>query len=82
MTLPDSTGWVSIPGLEERLLDVDSVCGDGIFDPGPRKTINKSINWDLPVTDAAGFTAVMGLGAFWTLTTEPFVSVGINKKLQ
>lgn len=79
VTLPDSTSWVSIPGLEARLLDVDSVCRDGIFDPGPRKIITKSIGWDLPVTGAVGFTAVMGLGAFWILTTKLFVPVGINK---
>ena len=83
MNLPDSTSWVSIPGLEGTLSDVDSVYGDGVFDSGQRKTINKSIKCQLlPVSDVVGFTAVMALGAFWVLTTKPFLSVEINKKFQ
>lgn len=52
--------------------------GDGVFDLGPRKSINKSIKCQLlPVGDAVGFTAAMALGAFWILT-EPFASAEIN----
>lgn len=79
MTLPDSPRYVSIAGLEERLSEIDSSCGDGIVDPGPNKNINKSINWDLPVSDAVRFYSSDSLGAFRILTTEPFASVGIKK---
>lgn len=81
MSLPDSTRGVSISSLEERLLDVDAVCQDGVFDPGPKKIINKSVSWDLPAIDVMNFTAVIGPGAFCILTLEPLVSVAINKKL-
>lgn len=79
--LPASARRVSISSLEERPLDVDAVCQDGVFDPGPKKIINKSVIWDLPVIDVLSFAAVIGHGAFCILTTEPLVSVTINKKL-
>lgn len=81
VSLPESARRVSISSLEERPLDVDAVCQDGVFDPGPKKIINKSVTWDLPVIDVISFTAVTGHGAFCILTTEPSVSLAINKKL-
>lgn len=71
VSLPGSTRWVSISSLEERLLDVDVVFQDAVFDPGPKKIINKSVSRDLPVIDVISFTAVIGLGAFCILITEP-----------
>lgn len=60
VSLPDRARRVSISTLEERPLDVDPVCQDDVFDPGPKKITNKSVIWDLPVIDVISFTAVIG----------------------